>query len=146
MQTEKRAFRDSLAGGNRHAGGSHVVTVDELRQRFAVFRRENPRNTRIPGDLRAAVIAAMRRGVTATRLRRTCDLSASQLARWRAAARGPERSILKAQRTRVFSVVGEAPPRPRELPACPKGHGLELRLGPWSVSVRLAELPDATRG
>ena len=146
MQTEKQKSRHLLASDGRYAGASDVATIDELRESFAAFRRENPRNTRIPGDLRAAVIAAMRRGATVTRLRRACGLSTSQLARWRAGAGRPARSTVRAQQARVFSVVGEAPSPRRELPGCPPGHDLELRLGPWSVSVRLAGRPEPGLG
>jgi hypothetical protein len=146
MQTGKQLFRHSLADDDQDARPGDVATVDELATRFTIFRRDNPRNTRIPDDLRAAVLAAIRRGVTATRLRRACGLSTSQLARWRVGARGPARSTVRAQHARVFSVVGEAPPRRRELLGDPPGHDLELRLGPWAVSVRLAGQPEPGLG
>jgi hypothetical protein len=41
---------------------------------------------RLPHDLRAAVVAAVRQGVTSTRLRSVCGVSTSQLDRWRAAS------------------------------------------------------------
>jgi transposase-like protein len=145
MQTGKQPFRHPLGDDDQDARRGDIVTVEELRTRFVAFRRDNPRNTRIPADLRAAVVAAMRRGVTPTRLRRACGLSTSQLARWRAGARERRRATLRSQHARVFSVVGEAPPCPQEPTAPPPAHDLELRLGPWSVSVRLAEQPDATR-
>lgn len=146
MQTGKQPFRHPLADDDQDAHGGDIVTVDELTTRFATFRRDNPRNTRIPDDLRATVVAAMRRGVTATRLRRACGLSTSQLAQWRANARGPAHATLRSQHARVFSVVGEAHPRSPEPTAPSPAHDLELRLGPWSVSVRLAAQTDARRG
>ena len=145
MQTGKQLFRHPLAD-DLDARSGDIATVDELTTRFATFRRDNPRNTRIPDDLRAAVVVAIRRGVTATRLRRACGLSTSQLAQWRASARGPLRSTPGSQHARVFSVVGEAPPRPPQPTAPPPAHDLELRLGPWSVSVRLAAQTDTRRG
>lgn len=146
MQTGKQPFRHPPADDDENARRGDIVTVDELTRRFATFRRNNPRHTRIPGDLRAAVVVAMRRGVTATRLRRACGLSTSQLARWRASARAPSRSTVSSQHARVFSVVGEAPPRPPEPTAPSPAHDLELRLGPWSVSVRLAAQTVARQG
>jgi hypothetical protein len=92
------------------------------------------------------VIAAMRRGVTTSRLRRACGLSTSQLARWLVGDKGPAPSTLRAQHARVFSVVGEAPPRPPKPTAPPPTQELELRVGQWSVSVRLAERTATGRG
>lgn len=145
MPTERRV-RYEPADTDLRARPSDVAAVDELGARFATFHSKNPPHTRIPNDLRAAVIAAMRRGVTAARLRHACGLSTSQLARWRALLRGPSCSALKSEQPRVFSVVGEVPPRPLESSSLPPAHDLELRLGPWSVSVRLAALPEPRQG
>jgi hypothetical protein len=145
MQTGKQPFRHPLADDDQDTRPGDIATVDELTTGFATFRRDNPRNTRIPDDLRAAVVVAMRRGVTATRLRRACGLSTSQLAQWRASARCPSHATLRSQHARVFSVVGEAPPRSPVPTAPPPAHDLELRLGPWSVCVRLAPLTETTR-
>jgi hypothetical protein len=146
MQRGKQPIREPLADVGQRVCQGGIATVGELRERFAVFHRENPRNTRIPDDLRAAVIAAMRRGVTTSRLRRACGLSTSQLARWLASARDPAPSTLSAQHARVFSVVGETPPHSPNPTAPLPAHELEMRLGPWSVSVRLATQPEARRG
>ena len=146
MQTGKQPIRHPLGDAGQLARQGGIATVDELKERFAVFHREYPRNTRIPGDLRAAVIAAMRRDVSATRLRRACGLSTSQLARWLARDQDPAPFPLRAQHARVFSVVGETPPRPPKPTAPPPTHELELRIGQWSVSVRLAERRATGRG
>ena len=146
MQTGKQPIRPPLGDAGRLARQSSIATVDELKERFAVFHRENPRNTRIPCDLRAAVVAAMRRNVTTTRLRHACGLPTSQLARWLAGDQDPAPSTLRAQHARVFSVVGETPPRPPKTTDPPPTHELELRVGQWSVSVRLAERRTTGRG
>jgi hypothetical protein len=67
---------------------------------------------------------------------RTCGISFGQVMAWKEARRP------KAPDVRVFSVVGEEAvphlaPRATTSVAAPE---LELRLGPWSVSVRLAAL------
>jgi hypothetical protein len=139
-----------VPGNDRRADRRQALAfADELRKRFLRFRRENPRNTRVPSDLRAAVAAAIARGVTPGLLRRTCRLSTSQLTRWRMCSRAlapvltPAPSPAGQLPPRVFSVIGEATARPPGLPARPPADGLELRLGPWSVCVRLAGPPDA---
>ena len=146
MRTEGRTSSHSLASDGRYAGANDIATVDELKERFAIFRRENPRNTRIPDDLRSAVITAMKQGVRSGRLRRACGLSTSQLARWRALAPSPVPSIVRRQHARVFSVIGDTRPRSPVATLSSPAYDLELRLGPWSVSVRLAGQPQAGRG
>jgi hypothetical protein len=140
-------------GNHRSADRRQALAfADELRRRFLRFHRENPRNTRVPSDLRTAVAAALARGVTPGLLRRTCGLSTSQLTRWRVSSRAlapvqaPPPSTAGQLPPRVFSVIGEATPRPSDLPAYPPTDGLELRLGPWSVCVRLAGPPEANWG
>lgn len=144
MQTEMEMLPQPLADGghNKRVGASAVA---ELKERFAVFHRENPPSTRIPADLRAAVVEAIQRGVAPTRLRRSCGLSTGQLTRWRAVARGTKGSGAGASRPRVFSVV-DTPARASAAAVAGPPEELELRLGRWSVSVRLARHPDAGRG
>ena len=132
-----------------------LARVADLNRRFARFRRENPRNTRIPKELRAAVVAAIAHGVAPGLLRRTCGISTSQLARWRPSAcalvPAPATALaspspLATPLPRVFSVVSETTSRPADLPATPPADALELRLGTWSVCVRRLEPTDAVRG
>jgi hypothetical protein len=114
-------------------GGEEPSALVKLGKRFARFRREHPRGARIPEDLRAAALALLRE-VAPTDLYRTCGISFGQVIAWKEArARRAE-----SQDLRVFSVVDEtAVGRPE--PALPAAEpALELRLGPFTVSVRLA--------
>jgi hypothetical protein len=115
----------------------------ELGKRFARFRREHPRGTRIPDDLREAALVLLRE-VAPADLYRSCGISFGQVMAWKEArARRPE-----SPDVRVFSVVDEeAVQRPAPALAAPATlPELELRVGPWSVSVRLAGPGPAGRG
>jgi hypothetical protein len=131
-RARKPAGRRVAGGTGSRVGRDEPSALVKLGKRFARFRREHPRGTRIPDDLRAAALALLREVVPAD-LYRTCGISSGQVMAWKEAkARRTE-----SQDVRVFSVVDEAPvgrPEPT-LPAAEPA--LELRLGPWSVSVRL---------
>lgn len=115
------------------------VVLAELQARFAQFRAEHPRGTRVPAALRAAALAALGEGVKTTQLRRTCGISWGQLKAWKA-GRESSRTRLHEDEgptdVRVFSVVDA---EPVEAPASvdPADGTLELKLGPWSVRVQL---------
>jgi hypothetical protein len=107
----------------------------ELGKRFARFRKEHPQGTRIPDELRAGALALLREVAPVADVYRTCGISFGQVMAWKEAARNP-----KAPDVRVFSVIDEEPAprmasRATALAAAPE---LELRLGHWSVSVRLS--------
>jgi hypothetical protein len=124
------------------------VSLDELRECFAAFHDKNPRNTRIPVRLRTAVVAAIGRGIPPTRLRHACGISTSQLVRWQAGARTSGKPGNAVPRPRVFSVV-DAPAistAPAAPTVPPMSEDLELRLGRWTVSVRMAGQPTIGRG
>jgi hypothetical protein len=123
------------------------LALSEVAERFARFREEHPKGTRVPGDLRAAALAALREGATPGELHRACGVSWSQTVAWNTERRTApaKRGRTAAEDVRVFSVVDEQPARQLE-PTVSVGHELELRLGPWSVSVRLAEPTPAGRG
>jgi hypothetical protein len=85
--------------------------------------------------MRAAVLALLRE-VAPGAVYRTCGISLGQVLAWKARS-------AKAPDVRVFSVVEEegekAVPRlAAGATASAAAPELELRLGPWSVSVRLA--------
>ena len=138
--------------------GQGSFALADLAGRFARFRQEHPPRTRIPADLRAAALAALEKGAAAGDLYRMCGVSWSQVIAWRAAGggRAPESAKPRGAEgtgagtgtgVRVFSVVDEKPvhrpePRLRSL-AGAAGPELELRLGPWSVIVRLEDGPRA---
>jgi len=129
--------------GSRDSGDEPWALV-ELGKRFARFRREHPRGTRIPDDLREAALVLLRE-VAPADLYRSCGISFGQVMAWKEArAWRPE-----SPDVRVFSVVDEeavqrhalaAPATPATVP------DLELRVGPWSVSVRLLGQGPAGRG
>jgi hypothetical protein len=118
---------------------------------FARFRRDHPRGARVPRELRSAAIAALKAGVAPGDLYRSCRISWSQVAAWKgsepaaavptsapkrrhrkkpARREAPRHSLSDA--VRVFTVADD----PGRVAVGPE---LELRLGTWSVSVRLAE-------
>ncbi|MBK8011728.1 MAG: hypothetical protein IPK13_10270 [Deltaproteobacteria bacterium] len=100
-----------------------------LTERFAQFRAESERGTRVPAELRAAALAALRQGA----LQRDCQISRSQLDAWRRAAAAPSTRSRPAtgEDARIFAVVDEAlPVDERAATAEPP---LELRVGPWSA-------------
>ena len=110
--------------------------VAELERRFALFREQHARCTRVPAELRAAVMSALAQGVASGEIERACRVSWNQIRAWQARDRlEPWKAKVDDQDVRVFSVVDEVPGAHQE-PAAE--HGLELRLGLWSVSVRLA--------
>jgi hypothetical protein len=141
MQRERQRGRKGSRGRRRSAEGrSSASALAELESRFARFRREQPRGARVPEELRAAVVAAVGQGVRPGELQRACGVTWSQVMTWQARRAGDQGASGSAgpAKVRVFSVVDEPrvdPPQPSES----TGRGaLELRLGPWTVSVRLA--------
>jgi hypothetical protein len=95
----------------------------------------------VPVDLRAAALAALRRGATAGDLYRTCGIGWSQLEAWRTGPnavrkRGTRDAALED--VRIFSVVDAEPPD-RRAPLVEAEDEIELRLGRWSVRVRLGD-------
>jgi hypothetical protein len=112
----------------------------DLAGRFERFRRERGRGARVPEDLRAAALAELRSGVAPGALYRTCGVSWSQVAAWKASGMAvstqPRSQSPAVGDVRVFSVVDE-PVREEEVAS--ESQALELRIGRWSVSVRLAD-------
>ena len=97
--------------------------------------RAGQRFARVPKELRAAALAALREGVSEGELRRSCRLSWSQLDAWKRAASSSR--ALAAKGVRVFSVVDEGR-RVAQEAAAAEAQTLELRAGPWSVTVRFS--------
>ena len=144
MQIKKEMFCRRRGGRYRTIAADGVILLDGLKERFAEFHRENPPNSRIPVSLRTAVIDAIGRGIPPTRLRRTCRISTGQLTRWQAIGRPPGNSDGVVPRPHVFSVV-DTPTPPAATAAPPMPEELELRLGRWTVSVRMAGQPAIGR-
>lgn len=144
-QSQSTLIHSRRRGGSPPGQGPSALV--ELGGRFARFRQEHPRGSRVPGDLRAAALAALRSGVAPGDLYRACGVSWSQVIAWKAGGRSasPKRRSAEATDVRVFSVLDEQPVDPRES-TISAGHALELRLGPWSVSVRLVDPAPTGRG
>ena len=144
----------SRSKSNRSAGRGSPGTSEtssalaELEHRFAEFRRDHPRGARVPEDLKEAALTMLAKGVTPGAISRTCGVSWSQLMAWkgtrRSARAGRARRRAKSMPdVRVFSVVED--PVDRGAPAMSVDSTLELRLGAWSVSVRLTDLTRTER-
>lgn len=145
-----RRWQSARAGrGGRSRAGGGAPGLAQLGKRFARFRMEHPRGARYPDDLREAALALLRK-VEPDALYRACGVSFRQVMGWKAARRGAPAKALDAEpaEVRVFSVADDEPvvrlePGPTEWAAEPE---FELRVGPWSVSVRLASRRPAGRG
>ena len=126
MQREQERACDRGGRGREGQGSAERAALALLGQRFARFRGAHCDGARIPPELRAAVMAALEQGAKQGEVLRVCKLSWSQVRSWKGG--GPGGAV------RVFAVedAGEAPA------AVGEGDALQLRLGPWSVSVRLA--------
>jgi transposase-like protein len=101
----------------------------DLRRRFADFRRANAARTRVPDDLRLAVLQAFDQGASMTALRRELGMTAEQVENWRRHAAGVPldgESAPGRSGARVFDVADRSV----------TGEALELRLGGWSVVIR----------
>ena len=142
MQRERQPGRNRSGGrqGSRRSAEGSAVALAELGKRFACFRRKQPRGARVPEDLRAAVMAAVGQGVRPVELQRACGVTWNQVMTWQARSMGGQGKCGSAGPTkvRVFSVVDEPGVDPSQPPESTGGGELELRLGPWTVSVRLA--------
>jgi hypothetical protein len=126
-------------------------SLAELERGFAEFREKNRRGARVPMELRAAVLEAVDRGVGPGKVQHACGVSWSQLAAWRSerdrSVSGQALRPADRKRVRAFAVVDEAPVRPPHATSTTgDDRELELRLGNWSVRVRLAELGPKQRG
>jgi hypothetical protein len=128
-----KASRTGERRGRRSGSEAVASVLARLEGRFAEFRRSHPAGARVPTELRTAALAALEKGVGAGDLYRRCHISWGQVHAWKAKAAEGEGTDV-----RVFSVVDDAPVHQEE-PSLSSGQGLELRLGPWSVSVRLAD-------
>lgn len=124
-----------------------ATVLADLAERFARFRQGHARGARVPAELREAALAALGTGVAPGDLYRACGVSWSQVAAWKASAHAPPRTRSGGEvaNVRVLSVVDDQPLAGRAATARAE-HELELRLGPWSISVRLAESEDTRRG
>jgi len=116
----------------RHVGTYEPAELVALGKRFARFRNEHPRGTRVPDELRVAALALLGK-VAPADLYHTCGITFGQVMAWKEAL--ARRTM--APDVRVFSVVDEEPASPQAPKASAAAPVLELRFGPWSLSVRM---------
>lgn len=124
--------------GRPRASDNASPLLGELQARFAAFRQGHPTGTRVPEELRQAALVALKRGVGPGALYRTCGVGWGQLAAWKrgGGATSTKPRPVEPGDVRVLAVVDE--------PRTPSpSRDLELRLGPWSIRVRLI---DAEQG
>lgn len=124
----------NISDAGERAEGNGIdpgMRIDRLRNSFVTFRREHKPGTRIPDSLRNGVFAAIAAGASAAEVRRACDVTASQLAQWRAWKKGSRQpgKGTRQEEPQFFPVVDSGQ----------FGQELELRLGGWSVCVRQVE-------
>lgn len=147
MSIKSEPTSSVVAAHQQYRAPTELATaLAELEEGFAQFRAQVPSGTRIPEALRALVVAALEAGVSMTSLRRRCGLTREQVIAWQRSARGGavRRSRAKPE-VRVFDVADD--PRPASgQPDGPGAQPLELRFGPWSISVRLVGQAVAVRG
>lgn len=118
----------------------------ELENRFARFREEHARGTRIPEELRAAVLAALDEGVRPRELHRKCGVSWSQIVAWQARGVGRvKEQAAEPREVRVFSVADEPPMHRSGALSSTAEQELELRFGPWSVKIQGVGSEDGRR-
>jgi hypothetical protein len=143
----ERGERGRVERAQVATGGPSALV--QLGKQFARFRSEHRRGARYSDELREGALRLLGE-VAPEDLYRTCGISFRQVMAWKAAGR---HGLVKALETetaevRVFSVVDEEPViRPEPEPAGRAAEVvLELRVGPWLVSVRLADGGPALRG
>ena len=127
-------------GAGRAAPGQVAHALAVLQGRFETFRASHRSRTRIPEELRALVVWAVEQGVAPGEVMRVCRLSWSPVRSWKASEhlRSGSHGAGATEDVRVFSVVNESGAYLGEPATSREGQELELRLGSWSVSVRLA--------
>jgi hypothetical protein len=123
-----------------------ATALAELERDFTDFRAQASRGTRIPDAIRARVVAALKEGVSMTSLRRRCGVTREQVIAWQRSPRGGAvRPTRATPEVRVFDVADDARSATTRQAGTDE-QPLELRLGPWSISVRLIEPAVAGRG
>lgn len=115
----------------------------DLRRRFTKFRDTNAPMTRVPDDLRAAVLRAIAQGTSMLELRRELGVTVKQVTDWRrhlpaALFAGEGEAAKCSEGARVFDVADK--PVVSESPVASTSGGagevLELCVGAWVVVIR----------
>ena len=145
---KERQAAQAGEGGRSQSEAAGPSALARLGKRFAQFRSEHPRGVRYPDELRQAALGLLGE-FAPDALYRACGVSFRQVMAWKAAGHPAPAKTLGTEppKVRVFSVVDEKPVACAELPIMRvAGPELELRIGPWTVSVRLAGRQSAERG
>ena len=82
----------------------HHACLRNLRREFATFRRRYPPHTRVPGQLRRAVLEAVRSGIDPALLKGELGVTGAQVAKWRQCP-SPTQEIAFGAGPRVLEVV-----------------------------------------
>lgn len=128
-------------------GGESSGALAKLGERFELFRAQHGAGARVPDELRAAVFEALSEGMTVKDLRRECGLAGSQIDGWEGTRkRASESGQRQSAKVRAFAVVKDEPAGEGATPKAAAEQALELRVGPWAVSVRLAGQTPAGQG
>lgn len=121
-----------------------AATLEEVAKQFAHFRQTHQKGARIPQELREAVEKLAEEGISLTEVLPACGLTLWQYQRWHKNQSNKiknQKSESRESAVRVFPVANENSGH------CDRSQELELRLGPWSVSIKLAESSkSANRG
>jgi hypothetical protein len=142
MSSANESVGRRVGGKTLQVSAAERSELVEIGRRFARFREEHRPGARIPDELREAALAVLGKAAPAE-VFRACKISFGQVVAWKQAqARASE-----TKDARVFSVVNEEPV-PRLAPTATvsaAAPALELRLGPWSVSVRQVGTPGEVK-
>jgi hypothetical protein len=121
-----------------------AVTLEEVAKQFAHFRQTHQKGARIPQELREAVEKLAEEGISLTEVLPACGLTLWQYQRWHKSQSNEikkQKSESRESAVRVFPVVN------KDSGYSDRNQELELRLGPWSVSIKLAgSSKSANRG
>jgi hypothetical protein len=122
---------------DRHRASTPSKRLEQLAEAIAAYRGGNP-GRRLPEGLRAQVVAALDAGVSKSAIIKACKLSWSQVTGWHRAAVGGRvapaaDAVAAASPARVLSVVDTD-----RCEASVLDGEVELRIGPWRVSLRRA--------
>lgn len=143
MQVDRRQspqrWHGQVAPAQHRGGQAGDEVPADLCRRFADFRRTSKPRTRVPTDLRHAVLDALDQGVSMLAVRRDLGLTAKQVAGWPRCALAAPVEIegdSGTEDSRVFTVAdGAAVDKPCSTRS-DADEALELRLGDWSIVVR----------
>lgn len=143
MVSRSRSPRSGTAG--RQVEDSELQSeeprLEHLRRRFVSFRQQRKGQTPVPDDLRAEVLAALDQGLTRRQMRQTCGVTSSQIDDWRQRKDKPVSTAAAVTGSaRIFSVVDDPPIASGGSCQRVGPDELELRLGDWSIRLRL-EVP-----